>query len=147
MPCIQTTTMLSYKMMTPRCKECSRLLSGTLLYSHSPISLTLSQLSKLIILVPLTFFATTAHICAMMMRFDHDKFLPPFVKLSTSPFCTNISSQYNGTQYDNNVQHGNRYNSTECTTLPLPCKSQCTHLSTVNLHNTRPIDGAHFAQP
>ena len=74
MPCIQTTTMSSYKMMTPRCKECSRLLSGTLLYSHSPISLTLSQLSKLIILVPLTFFATTAHICMTMMRFDHDKF-------------------------------------------------------------------------
>jgi hypothetical protein len=67
--------MLSYKTTAPRYEECSRLHSGTLLYSHRPlISLTLSQLSKLIILVPLTFFATTAHICMTMMRFDHDKF-------------------------------------------------------------------------
>ena len=32
--------------------------------------------------------------------------------------------------------------------VSLPGKSQRTHLSTVNvLHNARPIDGAHFAQP
>ncbi len=30
--------------------------------------------------------------------------------------------------------------------LPLPGKSQHTHLSTVNVHNNRPIDSAHFAQ-
>ncbi len=81
------------------------------------------------------------------MQFDHDKFLPPFVKLSTSPYCTNISSQYNGTHNNDNTQHGARYNSTERTPLPLPGKSQCTHLSTVNVHNNRPIDSAHFAQP
>jgi hypothetical protein len=83
-----------------------------------------------------------------MMQFDHDKFLPPFVKLSTSPYGTNISSQYNtSTHYDNNAQHGTRNNSTKRTTLPLPGKSQPTHLSTVYVHNKRPIDSAHFAQP
>ena len=82
-----------------------------------------------------------------MMQFDHDKFLPPFVKLSTSPYCTNISSQYNGTHYNDNAQHGARYNSTERTTLPLPGESQRTYLSTVNVHNDRLIDSAHFAQP
>jgi hypothetical protein len=101
------------------------------------------------ILVPLTIFVITAHICTMMMQFDHDKFLPPFVKLSTSPYCTNISSQYDGrTHYNDNSQHGARYNSTECTPLPLPGESQRTHLSTVNVHNDRLIDSAqHFAQP
>ena len=83
----------------------------------------------------------------MMMPFHHDKFVPPFVKLSTSPYCTNISSQYNGTHYDDNAQHGARYNSTKHTTIPLPGKSQHTHLSTINVHNARPIDSAHFAQP
>jgi hypothetical protein len=82
------------------------------------------------------------------MQFDHDKFLPPFVKLSTSPHCTNISSQYDGTHnYDDTTQHGAWYNSTQRTTLPLPGKSQRTHLSTANVHNDRPIDSAHFAQP
>jgi hypothetical protein len=83
----------------------------------------------------------------MMMRFDHDEFLPPFVKLSTSPYCTNISSQYNGTRYNDNSQHGTRYNSTERTPLPLPGKSQRIYLSTVIVHNERLIDSAHFAQP
>jgi hypothetical protein len=82
-----------------------------------------------------------------MMQFDHDKILPPFVKLSTSPYCTNISSQYDSTHYDDNSQHGARYNSTERTPLPLPGESQHTNLSTVNVHNNRPIDSAHFAQP
>ncbi len=81
------------------------------------------------------------------MRFDHDKFLPPFIKLSTSPYCTNISSQYNGTHYNDNSQHSARYNSTERTPLPLPGESQRTHLSTINVHNNRLIDSAHFAQP
>ncbi len=144
-PRIPKTTS-SYETTTPRYKKCSRLLSGTFLYSHSPIIFpTLSQLSKLNILVPRTFFATTAHICTSMMRFDHDKFLPPFVKLSTSPYCTNISSQYNVSHYDDNAQHGAWYNSTERATLP--GKHQCTHLSTVNVHNARPIGSAHFAEP
>jgi hypothetical protein len=82
-----------------------------------------------------------------MLRFDHDEFLPPFVKLSTSPYCTNSSSQYDGTHYNDNAQHGARYNSTERTTLPLPGESQRTRLSTVNVHNARLIDSAHFAQP
>jgi hypothetical protein len=78
------------------------------------------------ILVPLTIFVITAHICTMIMQFDHDEFLPPFVKLSTSPYCTNISSQYDGTRYNDNSQHGARYNSTERTPLPLPGESQRT---------------------
>jgi hypothetical protein len=81
------------------------------------------------------------------MTFDHDKFLLLFVKLSTSPCCTYFSSQYDGTHYNDNAQHGAGYNSTERTTLPLPGKSQCTHLSTVNVHHDRPIDSAYFAQP
>jgi hypothetical protein len=81
------------------------------------------------------------------MQSDYDKFLPPVVKLSTSPYCTNISSQYNGTHYDDNSQHGTWYNSTKHTTLPLPDKRQRTHLSTFNVHNNRRIDSAQFAQP
>ncbi len=75
-------------------------------------------------LVPLTFFVTTACICATLMRFYHDKFLTPFVKSSTSPaYCTNVSSQYDGTHHNDNAQHGARYNSTKRTTLSLPGKS------------------------
>jgi hypothetical protein len=81
------------------------------------------------------------------MTFDHDKSLPPFVKSSTSPCCTYFSSQFNGTHYNNNAQHGARYNSAKRTTLSLPGKSQHTHLSTVNVHKDRLIDSAHFAQP
>jgi hypothetical protein len=81
------------------------------------------------------------------MIFDHDEFLPPFVKLSTSPCCTYFSSQYDGTHYNDNAQHGARYNSTKRTTLPLPGKSQRTHLSTIIVHNNRPKDSAYFAQP
>ena len=92
-------------------------------------------------------FVTTTHICATMMRFDHNKFSMPFAKLSTSPYCTNMSCQYNGTHYNNKAQHGTWCNSTECTTLPLPGESQRTHLSTINLHNARPVDSAYFAQP
>ena len=119
---------------------------------HSPSSLPPHFFSPLTIVKITHFSATyifiiTAHICTTMMQFDHDEFLPPFVKLSTSPYCTNISSQYNGTHYYDNTQHGARYNSTECTTLPLAGKSWRTHLSTVYVHNARPIDSAHFAQP
>ncbi len=97
--------------------------------------------------MPLTIFVVTAHICTIMMQFDHDEFLPPFVKLSTSPYCTNISSQYDGNHYNDNSQCGARYNSTERTPLPLPGESQRTYLSTINVHNDRLIDSAHFAQP
>jgi hypothetical protein len=81
------------------------------------------------------------------MTFDHDKFLPPFVKLSTSPCCTYFRTQYNSTHYNDNSQHGDRYNSIERSTLPLPGKSWRTNLSTINVHNNRPKDSAHFAQP
>jgi hypothetical protein len=93
------------------------------------------------------FSCTYCKFCTVM-TFDHDKFLPPFVKLSTSPACcTYFSSQYDGTHYNDNAQHGAWYNSTERTTLPLPGESQCTHLSTVFVHNDRQIDSAYFAQP
>jgi hypothetical protein len=81
------------------------------------------------------------------MTFDHEEFLPPFVKLSTSPCCTYFSSQYDGTHYNDNAQHCTRYNSTKRTTPPLLGKSQRAHLSTVQVHNDGPIDSAHFAQP
>ncbi len=95
----------------------------------------------------LTFFCTYCNFCTAMMTFDHDKFLPPFVKLSTSPCCTYFSIQYKGFHYNNNSQHGTRYNSTKHTTLCLPDESQRTHLSIINVHNDRPIISAHFAQP
>ncbi len=50
-------------------------------------------------------FVTTAYICTTMMSFDQDNSLPPFIKLSTSPYCTNINSRYNGTHYNDNAQH------------------------------------------
>ena len=130
--------------------EAQRLVYGRLrlrLLSLFLFSLNISQLSKLIILVPLACFCAYCNFCTAMMTFDHINFLPPFVKLSTSPCCTYFSSQYNSTHYNDNAQHGAPYNSTERTTLPLPGKSQCTHLSTINVHNNRPIDSAHFAQP
>ncbi len=98
--------------------------------AHSPlISLLLSQMPKLIILVPFPFlsllhiFAWQWWVLTMTNFYRH-------LSLSTSPYCTTISSQYNGTyHYNNNAQHGARYNSiVECTTLPLPGKSQHTHL-------------------
>ncbi len=82
-----------------------------------------------------------------MMIIDHDEFFPAVVMMSHIPCHVNIRRQYNCTHYNDNAQHGARYNSTERTTLPLPGKSQCTHLSTINVHNNRPIDSAHFAQP
>jgi hypothetical protein len=83
------------------------------------------------------------------MSFDHDKFLPPVIKLSTSPYCTNISSPYNGTNTTTTTMHNTALSATlpKAQHFPLPCKSQCTHLSTVNVHSARPIDSAHFAQP
>jgi hypothetical protein len=80
---------------------------------------------------------------------DHDEFLPAVVMMSHTPCHVNIRRQYDGTNYNDNAQQaGARYNSTERTTLPLPCESQRTHLSNVNVHNDRPIaDSAHFAQP
>jgi hypothetical protein len=58
-------------------------------------------------------YCTYLHI---MMRFDHDKFLPLVVKLSTTLYCTYIScSQYNGTHYNDSTQYGNQHTSTDCT--------------------------------
>ncbi len=55
-PRVPTTTS-SYEATTPRYEECSRFTSGTLLCPHFFLTSSLfSQLSKLIILVPLTFF-------------------------------------------------------------------------------------------
>ena len=84
-----------------------------------------------------------------MMMLDHDEFLPAVVMMSHTPCHVNIRRQYDGTNYNDNAQQaGARSNSTERTTLPLPCESQRTHLSNVNVHNDRPIaDSAHFAQP
>ena len=80
-----------------------------------------------------------------MSEIDHDKFLLPVVKLSTSPYCTYInSSQYNGTNYNNSTQYGNQYNSTACTSLPLHSDSPHTCQSTINVRNDRQLDSAHF---
>jgi hypothetical protein len=68
------------------------------------------------------------------MMIDHDKFLPAVVMMSHTLSHVNIRRQYDGTHYNNNAQHGTWYNSTEDTTLPLPGKSECTHLSTKNVH-------------
>ncbi len=82
------------------------------------------------------------------MMIDHAKCLPAVVMMSHTPCHVNKRRQYNGTHYNDNAQHGALYCSTKCTTLPLPGKSQRTHLSTINVHNNRPIDSAHFvAQP
>ena len=83
----------------------------------------------------------------MMMQFDHDKFLPPFVKLSTSPYCTNI--RVRTTALTMMTTHNTALGTTvpNAPHFPLPGKSQSIHLSTVNVHNNRPIDSAHFAQP
>jgi len=82
----------------------------------------------------------------MMNEFDHDEFLPPVVKLSTSPYCTYISSQYDGTHYYDSTQHGNQYSSTFCTSLHLPGHSPCTSESIVTVHNDKLLDSAHYDQ-
>jgi hypothetical protein len=146
MPCTPMSTS-SYQTTTPQYEECSRFFSGTLPQFTAPSFLHSSNNCKKKFSA-IYIFVITAHICTTMMRFDHDNFLPPFVKLSTLPYCTNISSQYDGSHYDNSTQeHGTRSKSTNCTTIPLPCKSQHKHLSSVNVHNNRPTDSAHFAQP
>jgi len=81
----------------------------------------------------------------IMLGFDHDEFLPPVVKLSTSPYCTYISSsQYDGTHYNDSTQYGNQYTSTDCTSLPLHGDSPRTCPSNVSAHNARQVDSAHF---
>ena len=61
------------------------------------------------------------------MMIDHDEFLPALVMTSYIPCCTNISRQYDGTHYyDNTSQHGDEYNSTPRTSLPLPVDSTRT---------------------
>ncbi len=87
-------------------------------------------------------YCTYLHI---MLCFDHDEFLLPVVKLSTTPYCTYISSsQYNGTHYNDSMQYGNQYTNTDCTSLPLHGDSPSTCLSNVSAHNDRQIDSAHF---
>jgi hypothetical protein len=63
-----------------------------------------------------------------MMQFDHDEFLPPFVKFSTSPCCTYFSSQYDGSHSDNNAQHSSGY-STERTTATSSAQQKSAHTS------------------
>jgi hypothetical protein len=79
----------------------------------------LSILYSEYILVSLTFLLTL-YIFLTMMMIDHDAFLPAVVMTSNTPCCTNISRQYDGAHYnDNTAQHGDEYNSTPCTSLPL----------------------------
>ena len=90
------------------------------------------------------------HICMMMMSFDHEEVLLPFVKivsLTIVQYKYKYSLQWYSLQYKDNSQHSTGYNSTKPTALPLPGKSQRTHLSTINVHSNRPKDSAHFAQP
>ena len=146
---------LVYRRLRRRTKRRLRNTRSVADYSlvHSPVSQPPHFFTPLTIVKNNHFSAThlfSAHtviFCTAMMTFDHDKILPPFVTLSTSPCCTCFSSQYDGTHYNDNAQHGTRYNSIERTTLPLPSESQRTRLSTVNVHNARLIDSAHFAQP
>jgi hypothetical protein len=118
--------------------DCSKVHSPS---SQPPHFFTPLTIFKIIHFSATFIFVITAHICTTMMRFDHDKLLPPFVKLTrTSPCCTNIGSQYNGNCSNNNSKHGARYNHT-CSAR----RSQRTHLSTVNVHKDRLIDSV--AQP
>ena len=95
-------------------------------------------------LVPLTFLLTL-HIFLTMMMIDHDAFLPAVVMTSYTPCCINISSQYDGTHYDDNTaQHGDRYNSTSRTQLPLPVDSTRTSEFNVTVHNDKLLDSAHY---
>jgi hypothetical protein len=79
------------------------------------------------------------------MMIDHDAFLPAVVMTSYTPCCTNISRQYDGTHYyDNTTQHGDKYNSTPRTSLPLPVDSACTSEFNVTVHNDKLLDGTHY---
>jgi len=83
-----------------------------------------------------------------MMMINHDEFLPAVVMTSYIPCCTNIRSEYDGTHYndnDNTTQHGDRYNSTSRTQLPLPVDSTRTSEFNVTVHNDKQIDSAHYA--
>ncbi len=71
--------------------------------SQPPLFFTSLTIVKITHFSDTYIFVITAHICITLMQFDCKKFLPPFVKLSTSPYCTNYSSQYNGTV--RNAQH------------------------------------------
>jgi hypothetical protein len=82
-----------------------------------PTPLTILKITHFSATYLFRLYCTYLHI---MLCFDHDKFLPPVVKLSTTPYCTYISSsQYNGTHYNDSTQYGNQYTSTDCTSLPL----------------------------
>ena len=90
-------------------------------------------------------FCSSTYFLTMMM-IDHDAFLPAVVMTSYTPCCTNISRQYDGTHYyDNTTQHGDEYNSTPRTSLPLPVDSTRTSEFNVTVHNDKQIDSAHYA--
>jgi hypothetical protein len=147
MPSVPTTTPL-YKTSTPQYEECSRFFSGTFpqLTAPSPFLQSSHNCWFSHILVPLTILLT-AHI----FRHNDDdwsrQFLPAVVMMPHILCHVNLLRQYNSTHYNSNAQHGAWYNSTRRTTLPMSGKSQRTHLSTINVHNNRPIDSAHFVQP
>ena len=89
------------------------------------------------------FFIIYCTYLRIMSEIDHDQFLPPVVKLSTSPYCTYIrSSQYDGTHYNDSTQYGNKYSGTSCTTLHSDSPRTCPH--TVSALNDRQVDSAHF---
>ncbi len=109
------------------------------------LSLTLLTILKITYFSATYLFGLYCTYLHIMLCFDHVKFLPPVVKLSTTPYCTYISSsQYDGTHYNDSTQYGNQYTSTDCTSLPLHGNSPSTCPSNVSAHNDRQIDSAHF---
>ena len=99
-------------------------------------------------LVSLTLFTYCTYFSRTMMMIDHDEFLPAVVMTSYIPCCTNIRSEYDGTHYndnDNTKQHGDEYNSTPRTPLPLHVDSTRTSKFNVTVHNDKQIDSAHYA--
>jgi hypothetical protein len=135
-----------YETTTPQYEECSGLHSGT-----KPLLSQPPHFSEHLTIVNFCIFSATYHFCLLhiflgtMMMIDHDKFLPTIVMMSHTPYHVNIRKQYDSTHHNDNAQHVAWYNSTKRTTLPLPGKSQRTHLYTANVHNNRPMDSAHFA--
>ncbi len=93
--------------------------------------------------------------CCLAHLHDDDEFWPwrsftavcQIVSLTIVQYKYKYSLQWYSLQYKDNSQHSTGYNSTKPTALPLPGKSQRTHLSTINVHSNRPKDSAHFAQP
>ena len=116
---------------------------SSLLSSPFPTLLTIVQFSHFSATYP---FCSSAHIFRTMMMIDHDAFLPAVVMMSHTPYCTNISRQYDGTHYNDNTtrRHGDEYNSTPRTSLPLPVDSTRTSEFNFTVHNDKLIDSAHY---